>query len=533
MGREEEETRGGKRRRENFFQKERSGWRLKGEGGGGKDRKTNGREEERKRERERGHRARVCFASAPRQVDKFACFFPDGPRILSSRFVSFPFVFFSSKKESEEELTLKSTMVTGKVANDALTSLLSDSLADMGVKDNKKSKPMSTMRKAASGPVPSSSYSPTDYAPVLGSQDQSFSKVQSTPSVAPTPPLDSSVGAGGDVSSLFDMLGDLSSSVPAPPAASAASGASAAPVMVDMTGGVTKTMSGSDKNDSYDHLDDFFGSITSQRSSQDKQESPTAAAADEDDVMLKVKVKSNASSPFAPQDDFEPLDLSPSTQGDDIFGTGPSTPHSYSNLGGDFDILNANPYDARGQEEDVPYEPTEQGEEVKREQSAEQAQDTTGGLDIFASEPAASEGSKAEGGFTSLEDLMGGGGGGGEGGDKVASESPAVEPVGSVEDGLDIFATEPASGGSVAKTAEKKDQGFTSLEDLMGATGGASSAPSTSAPAGADAQPANVSPYPSPPRASHSFFSKLTKSFFFFFFFSFFANEMELADNDR
>ena len=394
-------------------------------------------------------------------------------------------------------------MVTGKVANDALTSLLSDSLADMGVKDNKKSKPMSTMRKAASGPVPSSSYSPTDYAPVLGSQDQSFSKVQSTPSVAPTPPLDSSVGAGGDVSSLFDMLGDLSSSVPAPPAASAASGASAAPVMVDMTGGVTKTMSGSDKNDSYDHLDDFFGSITSQRSSQDKQESPTAAAADEDDVMLKVKVKSNASSPFAPQDDFEPLDLSPSTQGDDIFGTGPSTPHSYSNLGGDFDILNANPYDARGQEEDVPYEPTEQGEEVKREQSAEQAQDTTGGLDIFASEPAASEGSKAEGGFTSLEDLMGGGGEGGEGGDKVASESPAVEPVGSVEDGLDIFATEPASGGSVAKTAEKKDQGFTSLEDLMGATGGASSAPSTSAPAGADAQPANVSPYP--PRISFLF----------------------------
>ena len=438
------------------------------------------------------------YASLPRRDRSISSlvFFPTDQGFY--HLVSFRFVSFRFYKESEEELTLKSTMVTGKVANDALTSLLSDSLADMGVKDNKKSKPMSTMRKAASGPVPSSSYSPTDYAPVLGSQDQSFSKVQSTPSVAPTPPLDSSVGAGGDVSSLFDMLGDLSSSVPAPPAASAASGASAAPVMVDMTGGVTKTMSGSDKNDSYDHLDDFFGSITSQRSSQDKQESPTAAAADEDDVMLKVKVKSNASSPFAPQDDFEPLDLSPSTQGDDIFGTGSSTPHSYSNLGGDFDILNANPYDARGQEEDVPYEPTEQGEEVKREQSAEQAQDTTGGLDIFASEPAASEGSKAEGGFTSLEDLMGGGGGGegGEGGDKVASESPAVEPVGSVEDGLDIFATEPASGGSVAKTAEKKDQGFTSLEDLMGATGGASSAPSTSAPAGADAQPANVSPYP-------------------------------------
>ena len=74
MGREEEETRGGKRKREKFFQKEKSGWRLKGEGGGGKDRKTNGREEERKKERERGHRARVCFASAPRQVDKFACF---------------------------------------------------------------------------------------------------------------------------------------------------------------------------------------------------------------------------------------------------------------------------------------------------------------------------------------------------------------------------------------------------------------------------------------------------------------------------
>ena len=110
MGREEEETRGGKRRRENFFQKERSGWRLKGEGGGGKDRKTNGRERERKRGRERERREREregiarVYASLPRRDRSISSlvFFPTDQgfyHLVSFRFLSF---FFLQKKNQRK-----------------------------------------------------------------------------------------------------------------------------------------------------------------------------------------------------------------------------------------------------------------------------------------------------------------------------------------------------------------------------------------------------------------------------------------------
>ena len=151
-------------------------------------------------------------------------------------------------------------MVTGKMANDALSSLLSDSLASMGVEEKKSSAPM---RKASSGPVPSSSYSPTESIAVPP-RHPNFSKSQSAAlNIGQTGGSNNSSGRPspyGSYDRLEDLLGSASlKSAAMGPLSMGLSGGSNAGSMDDIFGAVGSSGPSTPTAAQTVSADDFFG----------------------------------------------------------------------------------------------------------------------------------------------------------------------------------------------------------------------------------------------------------------------------------
>lgn len=328
-------------------------------------------------------------------------------------------------------------MVTGKMANDALSSLLSDSLASMGVEEKKSSAPM---RKASSGPVPSSSYSPTESIAVPP-RHPNFSKSQSAAlNIGQTGGSNNSSGRPSPYGS-YDRLDDLLGSA-------SLKGAAMGPLSMGLSGG---SNAGS--------MDDIFGAVgSSGPSTPTAAQAQTAQTVSADDFF---GLGGEAEGPPSMQPAATATMVPAQTSGDifdlDALNPSPASPAVDDLLGGVEGT--ANPYTvepAALPADDFVILPRDADE---AEPSGEQ-------------QPAAPD----DGG--TLEELLG----------SPGQEAQPNAGVAAEDDLLGMFSADGDAPEAPDAGQDRGDQGFTSLEDLLGATGGSKAGPS-STDAGAAAPP--------------------------------------------
>ncbi|QDZ22120.1 auxilin-related protein [Chloropicon primus] len=378
-------------------------------------------------------------------------------------------------------------MVTGKMANDALTNLLSDSLAEMGVSDN--SKRSAPMRKASSGPVPSSSTS-QGLSPTERSVPLAFGKSQSQTVNPVTSPYGS-----------FDPLDDF---FPGSSAGShkATSHLGKPPLGMAMNVNVNANLNPAAKLSAASSVDDIFGmgSLGSSGPS-----TPTAVTAEvQGDPFNLGSIATGATqglgvgmseSPTMAATggafDLDALNLSPSSPAagavaEDRFDT--VKDNSSVNLLGMDDLVgsSANPYtaDVVGEDFVVLDKEAALNDSAEAEDGGEPSAGDRGTAEDEVAVPASPKHQEVD----RLEDFLGMGGAGSfqEAKDPNGAESleavmgglsaPGAEPsVQSPEEDLLGMFSAPAESNdqAAAEPQQAEDKGFTSLEDLMGATGGA------------------------------------------------------------